>query len=92
MSGAPSTGSRRSRSSGSPHGGIGEEIERETRTGAAIEDEGTRLAAHLRHTHPQERTLMAVLALALGTAGTLACGFTLFHYNRRHLEIHWRTA
>ncbi|WP_073782584.1 hypothetical protein [Streptomyces uncialis] len=73
-------------------GGIGEEIERETRTGAAIEDEGTRLAAHLRHTHPQERTLMAVLALALGTAGTLACGFTLFHYNRRHLEIHWRTA
>ncbi|MGW1979590.1 hypothetical protein [Streptomyces sp. NPDC001889] len=68
------------------------EIRGEIRAGAAIEKEAGLLAAELRGTRSREWSLAAGLSLGLGTAGALACGFTLFHYNRRHLAIQWRTA
>ncbi|MFI1018901.1 hypothetical protein [Streptomyces sp. NPDC020965] len=71
--------------------GIGEEIRNEIATDDAIEAEAEALAADLSRAHPRAWTPAAVLALALGTAGALACGLTLFHYDRRHLAIHWRT-
>ncbi|WP_329038053.1 hypothetical protein OIE71_31370 [Streptomyces sp. NBC_01725] len=49
------------------------------------------LAAELRGTHPGGWALAAELALAVGAAGAVASGFTLFHYGRRHLRILWRT-
>lgn len=72
--------------------GIKQEIKNEIGIDDAIEREDEELAANLRGTHPREWTLGAGLSLALGTGGALACGFTLFHYGRRHLAIHWRTA
>lgn len=74
-----------------PGAGIKDEIRGETETDATIEEEDERLTANLRRTHPGEWALAARLALGLGTAGAVACGFTLFHYDRRHLAIYWRT-
>ncbi|WP_329025564.1 hypothetical protein [Streptomyces sp. NBC_00690] len=77
-----------------PHGantGIKDEIKNEIGTDARIEGEAERLSADLGNAHPQEWTLIVSVGLALGAAGALACGFTLFHYGRRHLAIHWRT-
>ncbi|MEU5398284.1 hypothetical protein ABZ348_03175 [Streptomyces sp. NPDC005963] len=71
--------------------GIKDEIKDEIGTDARIDDEGERLAADLGRAHPQEWTSIVSVGLSLGAAGALAGGFTLFHYGRRHLAIHWRT-
>ncbi|MFB6979550.1 hypothetical protein [Streptomyces scopuliridis] len=70
---------------------IESEMKSEIRTDHLIEDEAELLAANLRDTHPGAWTSAAALALALAAATTVACGFTLFHYGRRHLAIHWRS-
>lgn len=57
-----------------------------------IEDLDERLAVKLRGTHPGSWALAAEVALAVGAAGAVASGFTLFHYGRRHLQILWRTS
>lgn len=59
--------------------------------GTRIEVLDEELAAGLRGTHPGAWTLAAELALAVGSVGAVASGFTLFHYGRRHLRILWRT-
>ncbi|MFI6695448.1 hypothetical protein ACIBLA_27615 [Streptomyces sp. NPDC050433] len=56
-----------------------------------IEDLDKQLAVDLRGTHPGGWALAAELSLALGAAGAVASGFTVFHYGRRHLQILWRT-
>ncbi|MFE9295804.1 hypothetical protein [Streptomyces niveus] len=57
-----------------------------------IEDLDGQLAVKLRGTHPGSWALAAEIALAVGAAGAVASGFTLFHYGRRHLQILWRTS
>ncbi|MFE3140852.1 hypothetical protein [Streptomyces scopuliridis] len=74
-----------------PEGGIKKEIRSEIKTDNLIEEKEELLAANLRDTHPGAWTSAAGLALALAAATTVACGFTLFHYGRRHLAIHWRS-
>ncbi|MET9556247.1 hypothetical protein [Streptomyces sp. NPDC006645] len=56
-----------------------------------IESLDERLGVELRGTHPGSWALAAEIALAVGAAGAVASGFTLFHYGRRHLQILWRT-
>jgi hypothetical protein len=58
---------------------------------STIEMLSGRLSADLERSRPGTWALAGALALAVGTAGALACGVTLFHYGRRHLEIHWRS-
>ncbi|PVE11094.1 hypothetical protein [Streptomyces scopuliridis] len=72
-------------------GGIKNQIRSEIKADNQIEDKEELLAANLRDTHPGAWTSAAGLALALAAATTVACGFTLFHYGRRHLAIHWRS-
>ncbi|MCL7377781.1 hypothetical protein [Streptomyces sp. 35G-GA-8] len=74
-----------------PGDGIKKEIKSEIDTDTLIEEADERLAANLRGTHPGAWAPAAGLALALAAASTVACGFTLFHYGRRHLAIHWRS-
>lgn len=57
-----------------------------------IEQLDERLAVELRGTHPGSWAVAAEIALAVGAAGAVASGFTLFHYGRRHLQILWRTS
>ncbi|MFJ9031599.1 hypothetical protein ACIRQP_24395 [Streptomyces sp. NPDC102274] len=70
---------------------IKKEIKSEIDTDTLIEEEDEQLAANLRDTHPGTWASAAALALAIASATTVACGFTLFHYGRRHLAIHWRS-
>jgi hypothetical protein len=76
---------------------VGETVTDLTRVDAGATSDSTietlsgRLSAGLERSHPGEWALAGALALAVGTAGALACGVTLFHYGRRHLEIHWRS-
>ncbi|MEV5598641.1 hypothetical protein [Streptomyces sp. NPDC052496] len=58
----------------------------------AIEREDAALAGKLRGTHPGGWELASVLALAVGAAGAVACGFTLRRYGREHWKIDWGKA
>ncbi|MFH8348807.1 hypothetical protein [Streptomyces sp. NPDC018045] len=59
---------------------------------AAIEREDAALAGKLRGTHPGEWATAAALALAVGAAGAVGCGFTLRRYGREHWKIDWGKA
>ncbi|MFH8408872.1 hypothetical protein ACH4FX_29360 [Streptomyces sp. NPDC018019] len=59
---------------------------------AAIEKVDSDLAGRLRGTHPGAWVLASVLALVVGAAGAVGCGFTLRQYGREHWKIDWRSA
>ncbi|ANW16803.1 hypothetical protein I3J09_00420 [Streptomyces clavuligerus] len=70
---------------------IRDEIESQILAERTIARERDRLAVRLADTHPPGWTRWTALALIPGAAAALACGYTLFHYNRRHLMIRRRT-